>query len=142
MAAFALDPRLEADSVFVADLDLCQVRLMDDARFAWLLLVPRRGGLVDLTDLDEAERAQAMAEVAAAAGALKACGPCDKLNVAALGNVVPQLHLHVIARTKDDAAWPAPVWSAGAREPYAADARDTLAARLGALLLEPAGGGR
>ncbi len=136
MTGFVLDPQLESDSVFVADLDLCQVRLMDDSRFGWLLLIPRRGGLKDLTDLTQDERAEAMEEVAACGEALKTVETCDKLNVASLGNMVPQLHIHVIARQQGDAAWPGPVWGAGERVHYSEEAREALAARLESLLLE------
>ncbi len=91
---------------------------MDDARFPWLVLVPRVAGIRELIDLDEGSRARLWGEVALASEALRAlCSP-HKLNVAALGNVVEQLHVHVIARFRDDAAWPRPVWGAGIAEPY------------------------
>jgi diadenosine tetraphosphate (Ap4A) HIT family hydrolase len=129
-AVFALDERLGADSVPVLDLPLCAVRLMNDARYAWLLLVPRRAGLVEVTDLDPAAQATLWRECALAAAALRSVAPCDKLNLGALGNIVRQLHLHVVARRVGDAAWPGPVWGAGHAEPYAETA---LSARLGAL---------
>ncbi|MEW9623104.1 HIT domain-containing protein [Rhodanobacter geophilus] len=129
-AGFALDPRLQADTHPVATLPLCELRLMDDARYPWLVLVPRRAGVVEIADLAEAEQAQLWREANQAAAALRAVAPCDKLNLGALGNIVRQLHLHVVARTADDAAWPGPVWGSGAAVPYAADA---LAARLDAL---------
>lgn len=109
MAEFALDPRLEADSIPVAELPLSAVRLMRDANFPWLLLVPRRAGTVEIIDLSEADRARLMDEIALASTALRSEVPCDKLNVAALGNMVAQLHVHVIARRRDDPAWPNPV---------------------------------
>jgi len=115
---FALDPRLEADTVFVADLALCRALLMNDARFPWLILVPRRAGLCELTDLDAAGRAALTSEVAAASDALRALYAPEKINIGALGNIVRQLHVHVVARNTSDAAWPGPVWGHGAAEPY------------------------
>lgn len=112
---FVLDPRLTADTRAVASLPLCDVRLMDDARWPWLLLVPRRAGLVEVADLHGEEQAMLWQEVNRAAAALRAVAPCDKLNLGALGNIVRQLHVHVIARAEGDAAWPGPVWGHGAR---------------------------
>jgi diadenosine tetraphosphate (Ap4A) HIT family hydrolase len=109
-AGWSLDRQIERDSVAVGDLPLCQVRLMNDANYPWLLLVPRRHGVVEITDLVESDQAQLMREVAQAASALKAETACHKLNVAAIGNVVAQLHVHVVARFRTDAAWPKPVW--------------------------------
>lgn len=129
-AGFALDPRLQADTRHVAMLPLCELRLMDDARYPWLVLVPRRAGMVEVADLAEADQAQLWREANQAAAALRAVAPCDKLNLGALGNIVRQLHLHVVARTQGDAAWPGPVWGCGAAVPHAAEA---LAARLAAL---------
>jgi diadenosine tetraphosphate (Ap4A) HIT family hydrolase len=116
--AFTLDPRLEAESFPLGRLELCEARLFNDARFPWLILVPARAGLVEIIDLDEAGRQVLMREAAIAAAALKAVTKCHKLNVAALGNQVRQLHVHVIARFESDAAWPNPVWGRGARVPY------------------------
>lgn len=127
---FMLDPRLAADSVPVTTLDLCEVRLMNDARFAWLLLVPRRAGLSEIHDLPEAEQDLLWREVRQAAQALRSSAPCDKLNLGALGNIVRQLHLHVVARMEGDAAWPGPVWGSGAAVPYAVDERDALVMAL------------
>jgi diadenosine tetraphosphate (Ap4A) HIT family hydrolase len=110
---FALDPRLAADTCPVASLALCDVRLMNDARYPWLILVPRRAGLVELTDLHADEQAVLWQEVNRAAAALRAAAPCDKLNLGALGNIVRQLHVHVVARVEGDAAWPGPVWGHG-----------------------------
>ena len=134
MKDFALDPLLAADSIGVADLPLSAVRLMRDANYPWLLLVPRRAGLCELADLNAAERSTLMEEIAQASAALKSAVKCEKLNVAALGNVVPQLHLHVIARRRDDPAWPRPVWGAVPAKPYAASAAEALAERLAARL--------
>lgn len=129
-AGFLLDTRLAADTCHVAMLPLCELRLMNDARFAWLILVPRRAGLVEISDLDEAEQPQLWRETNQCAVALRAVAPCDKLNLGALGNIVRQLHLHVVARTEGDAAWPGPVWGSGATLPYDEAA---LAARLAVL---------
>ena len=127
---FSLHPRLAADTAPVCDLDLCTVRLMNDARFAWLVLVPMREGAVEITDLSEADRTLLMAETCRAADALRAVAPCDKLNIGALGNLVPQLHVHVVARVEGDAAWPGPVWGSGAAKPYDDGWMDSLAAAI------------
>ncbi|MDE2317955.1 MAG: HIT domain-containing protein [Xanthomonadaceae bacterium] len=130
-AGFTLDPRLATDSRHVAMLPLCELRLMNDTRFPWLLLVPRRAGLTEVTDLAGDEQQQLWHEANRASAALRAVAPCDKLNLGALGNIVRQLHLHVVARIEGDAAWPGPVWGSGSAVPYDAEA---LAARLTALL--------
>jgi diadenosine tetraphosphate (Ap4A) HIT family hydrolase len=111
-AGWALDAVLERDTRGVGNLPLCRVLLSRDANFPWLLLVPRRRGAVEIVDLDSGDQAQLMAEIADVSRALKAVTACDKLNVAAIGNVVAQLHVHVIARTHSDPAWPKPVWNA------------------------------
>jgi diadenosine tetraphosphate (Ap4A) HIT family hydrolase len=129
-AAFALDGRLAADTRHVASLPLCEVLLMNDARFPWLILVPRRPGLVEIADLPEADQAALWREVNRASAALRAQAPCDKLNLGALGNIVRQLHVHVVARREGDAAWPGPVWGSGPAQPYAASAVEDLIARL------------
>ncbi|MGN6329215.1 MAG: HIT domain-containing protein [Rhodanobacter sp.] len=128
--SFALDPRLAADTLAVTTLPLCEVRLMNDARYAWLILVPRQAGLAEVSDLADDERARLWREVDQAALALRAAAPCDKLNIGALGNVVRQLHVHVLARREGDAAWPGPVWGHGAAVPYRPD---EAAARVAAL---------
>ena len=120
-SAFALNPRLEADTVPVGDLALSRVLLMNDARFPWLILVPRRAGARELTDLSPEDQASLLAEIAAASRVLQRLIHPHKLNTAAIGNVVAQLHIHVVARFADDVAWPAPVWGHGAREPYDED---------------------
>jgi diadenosine tetraphosphate (Ap4A) HIT family hydrolase len=115
-AAFELDPRLGVDSHLVADGPLSQLRLMDDLRFPWLVLVPRAGGASELADLDADCQATLWQEVAQANAALRAWQACDKLNLGALGNIVRQLHLHLVARREGDAAWPGPVWGHGAMQ--------------------------
>jgi diadenosine tetraphosphate (Ap4A) HIT family hydrolase len=109
---WTLHSTLERDTVPVGDLPLCRVLLINDANYPWLLLVPRRAGANEITDLEYIEQAQLMTEMTAAGRVLKELTGCDKINTAALGNVVPQLHVHVIARRRGDAAWPKPVWGA------------------------------
>lgn len=118
MAEFTIDPRIEASSFPVARLSLSDVRLQDDARFPWLVLVPRRAGAVELFDLASLDQTMLLAELAFAGRAVRALGeaqgrPVEKLNVANLGNVVPQLHWHVVGRRADDPCWPGPVWGQG-----------------------------
>jgi diadenosine tetraphosphate (Ap4A) HIT family hydrolase len=127
---FTLDPQLAGDTVPVKDLALCSVLLNDDANFPWLILVPRRSGMVELIDLNEADRAALWSEIALASRVLKSVTKCHKLNVAQLGNQVAQLHIHIIAREKTDAAWPAPVWGKAPRKAYDAKARERLVAEL------------
>jgi diadenosine tetraphosphate (Ap4A) HIT family hydrolase len=126
---FAVAPRLLADTVAVAGLGLSELRLMNDARFPWLILVPRVEG-EEIVDLAAGERAVLMDEIALVSGALRAVTGCDKLNVGALGNIVRQLHVHVVARFQGDAAWPGPVWGSGAAIAYDAAERDRLVRRL------------
>ena len=141
--SFRLDPRLEADGPAVADLPLSHVRLVDDARFFWLVLVPRRADRVEIMDLAPEDRAVLMEEIAAVSQVLKDITGCAKLNVAALGNMVPQLHVHVVARNPGDAAWPGPVFGVGTREKLDEAARaarlDALRRGLGPLVLLPEG---
>ena len=129
-AGFALDPRLAADTRPVASLPLCDVLLMNDARYPWLILVPRRAGLVEVADLHDDEQAVLWQEVDRAAAALRAVAPCDKLNLGALGNIVRQLHVHVVARVEGDAAWPGPVWGHGQAAAYDGKQLGTLLASL------------
>ncbi|MGX5776226.1 HIT domain-containing protein [Methylorubrum zatmanii] len=131
--AFTLDPRLAADTHPVGDLALCSVLLMDDARFPWLILVPRRDGLSELTDLTPEDAATAFEEIRIATRVVMALSRPDKVNVAALGNVVAQLHVHVLARFRSDPAWPGPVWGVGERKPYPPHARAALLDRAAAL---------
>jgi len=115
---WTLHPQLERDTASIGDLPLSRVLIINDANYPWLLLVPRRPLVVELIDLDDVEQAQLMTEVTRVARALRTVTHCDKLNIAALGNVVPQLHVHVIARFRSDAAWPKPVWGAAPPRPY------------------------
>jgi diadenosine tetraphosphate (Ap4A) HIT family hydrolase len=132
--AFDLDPRLSADTFVVGDLALCRVLMMRDARYAWLVLVPRQAGLVEVSDLAEEDRALLWAETGLAGSALRATAPCDKLNIGALGNIVRQLHVHVVARTEGDAAWPGPVWGFGKAEAYPAGEAERRIEALRSLL--------
>ncbi len=134
---FVLDPRLAADTVPVADLPLCALLLMNDSRFPWLILVPRIAGAVEIVDLPSAERNRLMEEVARASAALRTVSKPDKLNVGALGNMVAQLHVHVVGRFRGDSAWPGPVWGSGASSPYLHADRDRILTRLRAVLDSP-----
>lgn len=109
-SAWTLHRQLEKDTINVGDLPLCRVVVIKDANYPWLLLVPRRPEVIEILDLDEVEQAQLMTEITRVARVVKDITKCDKLNIAALGNVVPQLHVHIIARRTSDAAWPRPVW--------------------------------
>lgn len=129
-----LHPQLADDTHPLAHWPLCEVRLMDDAHHPWLILVPRVEDAVDITDLDAAQQAALMREIDRAARALQAAVKPHKLNVAALGNVVPQLHVHVIARYRDDIAWPRPVWGTATAQPYSPEELVERVALLGAAL--------
>jgi diadenosine tetraphosphate (Ap4A) HIT family hydrolase len=118
---WSLHPQLAADTVPVCDLALSRLLAMNDANFPWLILVPRRAGASEIIDLG-AERSLLMDEIGQVSRALKDETRCDKLNVAAIGNMVPQLHIHIVARRKDDPLWPKPVW--GAAPPRAYEAAD------------------
>ena len=119
MSNWQLHPQLADDTTPVIELPLCEVRLMDDANHPWLVLVPRVAGITEIIDLDAAQRLQLSEEIDTACRALRTLFKPDKLNVAALGNMVPQLHVHVIARYRSDIAWPRPVWGAGNARSYA-----------------------
>ena len=121
-----IDPAIMANTHAVAELPLSLVRLQDDARFPWLLLLPRAQGARELDDLSEPARVALMGEIVRAGEAVRAAGqalgrPVEKLNVGALGNITPQLHVHVVGRRADDPAWPGPVWGNGQPAPYDAE---------------------
>src|SRR6185312_13867582 len=126
MKDFALHPRLAADTVFIADWPLSRVLLMEDARYPWLVLVPRRPGLVEITDLNVPDRTRLMEEVARVAEAVRGLPNVAKLNIGALGNLVPQLHVHVLGRHPGDPAWPGPVWGHSPAMPYETAIRAAL----------------
>jgi diadenosine tetraphosphate (Ap4A) HIT family hydrolase len=109
---WSLNPQLEQDTEAVGDLPLSRLLLSNDSNYPWLLLVPRRPNASEIIDLAPVDQRQLMSEIALVSAALKALTACDKLNVAAIGNMVPQLHVHVVARRYDDPAWPKPVWGA------------------------------
>jgi len=128
--AFTLHPTLARDTVEVTRLPLCRVLLMKDARFPWLILVPEREGAREIHDLSPADRAVLIEEIARAGKVLEGLFHPGKLNVGALGNVVPQLHVHVVARTAADPAWPGPVWGSGPAVPYEESEMETIRKRL------------
>jgi diadenosine tetraphosphate (Ap4A) HIT family hydrolase len=131
---FALHPTLARDTVEAARLPLCRVLLMNDRRFPWLILVPEREAVREIHELPAADRAVLIEEIARASEALARLFAADKLNVGALGNIVPQLHVHVVARSATDPAWPGPVWGSGPAVPYAEgeleEVRERLASEL------------
>jgi diadenosine tetraphosphate (Ap4A) HIT family hydrolase len=131
---FILDSRIEAASFKVVDLALCQVRLMDDERFPWLLLVPQQAGAEEWTDLSQANQHVLADEIAAVVSAVRSLFEPDKMNIATLGNQVRQLHVHVIARNTDDAAWPDAVWCHGQPSPYTEATRISTIESLGSSL--------
>jgi diadenosine tetraphosphate (Ap4A) HIT family hydrolase len=134
---WTLHPQLESDTVAVGDLPLSRLLLANDANYTWLLLVPRRAGASEIIDLSDADQIELATEIARVSRALKAVTRCDKLNVAALGNAVPQLHVHIIARRRDDPAWPKPVWGAVPARDYDFSERERLVEALrGAIWVE------
>ena len=130
MTEFALHPQIAADTFPVTELQLSSARLMRDANYPWLLLVPRITYAIEVVDMTAGDRARSMDEIVKASAALRATVPCDKLNVATLGNVVAQMHVHVIARRHDDVAWPKPVWGAAPAKAYGVGEGEALAAQL------------
>lgn len=127
---FELDPRLQADTQHLTALSLCDVLLMKDARFPWLILVPRIAGCTEILDLPAHAGERLWQEINHVAAVLREVAACDKLNIGALGNIVRQLHVHVVARKEGDAAWPGPVWGHGRAEPYKNDALSVLVQQL------------
>ena len=129
-AGFSLDARLETDSEPLMWLGLCELRVMNDRRWPWLILVPHRPGAVEIHDLTPLDQAMLSFETSLVAQALKRVTDCGKINVGSLGNMVPQLHVHVIARFVTDAAWPKPVWGVGQAAPYEPAVRAAFVADL------------
>lgn len=130
MQEFQIDPRLERDSMAIADLGLCQLRLMRDARWPWLLAVPQRAGVEEMFDLAPLDQTMLTFEVNEAAKALKTVTGATKINIAAIGNMVRQLHVHVVARFEGDANWPGPIWGYGTQEPRSEDDCAALARKI------------
>ncbi|MFD0917049.1 HIT domain-containing protein [Pseudahrensia aquimaris] len=131
---WALDPRLETDSLALTSLELCDVRLANDARWPWLILVPRVANAEELFDLRPGQREAAMQEATMVGEKLKAVTSCEKINIAAIGNVVRQLHIHVAARATGDENWPRPIWGHGTAQPYEAGHGQALIAHLRSIL--------
>lgn len=134
--SFSVDPAFEAGSIAAGEWELCHVRLQDDARFPWLILIPRIEGAVELSDLTAAQRAALMEETVRAGERVRALGvesgrSIDKLNIGAIGNVTAQLHVHVVGRRRDDSLWPDPVWGRGPAEPYGAEPKAAALAVVG-----------
>lgn len=129
-STWSLHPQLAKDTVPLGDLALTRVLLANDANYPWLILVPRLPGLVELIDLEPNAQVQLLGEIDAAARALKNITECEKLNIAALGNQVPQLHVHVVGRRHADAAWPKPVWGAAPPAAYDPKVRDGFVGAL------------
>lgn len=127
---FDLDGRLEADSIFIADGPLSQFRLMNDKRYPWLVLVPKQTTVSEWIDLPTDQQRLLLSEINIAANALRELFPCEKINIGALGNIVRQLHVHVIARNQQDAAWPGPVWGQGDAVVYPSPVAEKLIEQL------------
>lgn len=131
---FELHPQLTQDCEIVGDTALCRVLLSKDSRFPWIILVPRQPDLRELHDLDAPDRIALTEEIAHIARAMQGEWQADKTNVAALGNMVPQLHVHIVMRFTTDAAWPGPIWGVGTAAPYDADALSQTMTRIRACL--------
>ena len=140
MNDFNLDQRLDADTFPLGDLPLCRVLLMNDARYPWVILVPRQNHISEVAELSEVDQAQLWREATQLGSVMKTLFEGDKLNIATLGNVVKQLHVHVVVRKHEDATWPAPVWGNGSAKPYAleplASLRDQLIAHIDRLTFD------
>ena len=133
-AGFTLDARLEADSEHLMWLGLCELRIMNDRRWPWLILVPQRPDIEEMHELRPLDQAMLTFEIDMVAKALKKTSGCSKINVGALGNIVRQLHVHVVARSEGDAGWPGPVWGHGPREAYGRAALHRFAETIRAAL--------
>lgn len=127
---FELHPQLQQDTLVVGDFPLCRLLLMNDANYPWFILVPRRSGVREIFELTPGDQAQFLAESSHLSSVLNRLFQADKLNVAALGNMVPQLHIHHIVRFHNDPAWPKPVWGMSPAKPYTARALQETCANL------------
>ncbi len=132
---FMLDAQLAADSLPVCVLNISEIRLINDARFPWLIAVPQRAGISELHELSRDDYIIVLDEVAFISRTLMQLCKADKMNVAALGNMVHQLHIHIIARHNDDVAWPKPIWGIGAAVPYPQEQAETFISDLQETLL-------
>lgn len=130
MSDFELDERLARDSAPIVSLGLCRLRLMNDRRWPWLILVPERPGASEIFELPPLDQSQLSVEVNMVGAALKKVTGAEKINVGALGNIVRQLHIHVIARSAGDENWPGPVWGHGKPEPYDEEARHLFVRKI------------
>ncbi|MCK9237630.1 MAG: HIT domain-containing protein [Thiopseudomonas sp.] len=133
---FVLDERLKNDTCWLGDFPLCRVLLMNDSRYPWLILVPRQADISEVFQLSAPQQQTLWQETTQVAHALNTLFAADKMNIATLGNVVSQLHMHVVARMRNDAAWPAPVWGKGTAEPYSAEQIQLLRQQIGTVLGE------
>ncbi|MFI8744618.1 HIT family protein [Pseudomonas sp. NPDC077186] len=133
---FVLDSRLQQDCLLIGDFPLCRLLLMNDAHYPWFILVPRREEVSELFQLDAADQTRLWQETTLLAEKLKDTFAADKMNVATLGNLVSQLHMHVIVRRREDVAWPAPVWGRQPAQPYAEDQVRQLKDKLRLVLTE------
>ena len=134
MNDFILHSKLAADNFEVLSLEVSQLLLMNDARYPWLILVPQVSGMRDLHNLSTKQYQAVTQEIVQVSEVLESLAQAHKMNVGALGNMVPQLHIHIIARQTNDAAWPAPVWGVGEAQPYSQDAAKTLIQQLASKL--------
>ena len=130
LSAFEIDERLERDGLLITRLGLCQLRILNDRRWPWLVLIPQRNGISEIFDLTPLDQAMLTFETNMVGAALKKATGATKINVGALGNIVRQLHVHVIARSEGDANWPGPVWGFGSAEPWDEGERKAFAARI------------
>ncbi|MNV72663.1 HIT domain protein [compost metagenome] len=133
---FVLDPRLQQDTLPVGDFPLCRLLLMNDANYPWFILVPRREEVSELFQLDALDQQALWQEATMLAETLKDAFGADKMNIATLGNMVSQLHMHVIARRRDDPAWPTPVWGRLPAQPYGDEQVLAIKDRLRLVLAE------
>lgn len=136
MQPFSLDTRLESDTIVITTLGLCQLRLMKDKRWPWLIAVPLRNGVSEFFDLAPLDQTMLTFEVNEAAKALKAVTKAEKINIATIGNIVRQMHVHIIARSEGDANWPGPVWGHGKPEPYSDEEVSALAQNIAKAMSE------
>ena len=127
---FALHPQLKQDTIHIGEFELCDVLLMNDVRYPWIILVPKRENKTEIYQLTESEQQRLLNESSFLSDAMSTLFSADKMNIAALGNMVEQLHIHHIARFKTDVTWPKPVWGVGQAEPYSEIAKKAMMSQL------------